>query len=39
MLCCGFVFKKLKRVNFLNVVIGLFLFSLSLVTELEVSGS
>ena len=34
-----FCFKKLKQVNFPNVVIGLFLFSLSLVAEVEVSGS
>jgi hypothetical protein len=34
-----FCFEKLKRVNFPNVVIGLFLFSLSLGAEVEVSGS
>lgn len=41
MLCCVFfVFKKLKRVNFPNVVIGLFLdfcFPYPLVAHLEVS--
>lgn len=42
MLCCFLFLKKLKRVNFQNVVIGLFLdfcFLCPSVAQLEVSGS